>query len=184
MSPPPAALQGFLLAGSRTWRPQGSWAPGTTRLKVQVAGMRSAIPALDDGTMLRCLIVDDSPRFLDAARNLLELEGIAVVGVASSGAEAIDRMKELRPDVTLLDIDLGGESGFELARRIDRQASLGACAVILLSTHAEADYVDLIEASPALGFLSKSALSGRAIRELLRGGGDGERGDALTQPGA
>jgi CheY-like chemotaxis protein len=57
---------------------------------------------------LRCLIVDDSPRFLAAARGLLERQGIAVVGVASSGAEALRRVAELRPDVTLLDIDLGG----------------------------------------------------------------------------
>jgi hypothetical protein len=41
--------------------------------------------------------------------------------------------------------------------------------MILISTHAEADYADLIEASPALGFLSKSALSGSAIRDLLQG---------------
>jgi CheY-like chemotaxis protein len=66
--------------------------------------------------MLRCLIIDDSLRFLDAARALLERQGIAVVGVASNSAEALQRVEELRPDVTLLDIDLGGESGLELAR--------------------------------------------------------------------
>jgi CheY-like chemotaxis protein len=68
--------------------------------------------------MLRCLIVDDSPRVQDAARGLLERQGITVVGVASSSAEALQRAQELRPDVLLLDIDLGGESGLELARRL------------------------------------------------------------------
>jgi DNA-binding NarL/FixJ family response regulator len=123
---------------------------------------------------LRCLIVDDSPRFLDAARGLLERQGVIVVGVASTSADALQQAAELRPDVTLLDIDLGGESGFDLARRLHRQASLAAEQVILISTHAEQDYVDLIAASPVVGFLPKSALSADAIRDLLRGHGDGK----------
>jgi DNA-binding NarL/FixJ family response regulator len=114
--------------------------------------------------VLRCLIVDDSPRFLDAARGLLEREGVAVVGVASSGAEALQRVADLRPDVTLVDIDLGGQSGFEVVRRLNREAS--TCA-ILISTHAEEDYADLIAASPALGFLAKTTLSAGAIHDLL-----------------
>jgi DNA-binding NarL/FixJ family response regulator len=114
--------------------------------------------------VLRCLIVDDSPRFLDAARGLLEREGVAVVGVASSGAEALQRVADLRPDVTLVDIDLGGQSGFEVVRRLNREAN--TCA-ILISTHAEEDYADLIAASPALGFLPKTTLSAGAIHALL-----------------
>jgi CheY-like chemotaxis protein len=145
--------------------------------------MRTTIPLWKDGMMLRCLIVDDNPRFLDVARNLLELEGVTVVGLASSSAEALDRVEELRPDVTLLDIELGVESGFELARRLDQQANTTTCPMILISTHAEADYADLIEASPVLGFLSKSALSGSAIRDLLRGKGDGGHGDTINHPG-
>jgi len=117
--------------------------------------------------MLRCLIVDDSPRFLDAARGLLEGQGVAVVGVASTGAEALARVEELRPDVTLLDIDLGGESGLELAQRLHGRP--GPPPVILISTHAEQDYAELIAASPAIGFLPKTALSADAIRGLLAG---------------
>jgi DNA-binding NarL/FixJ family response regulator len=116
---------------------------------------------------MRCLIVDDSPRFLDAARGLLERQGITVVGVASTGAEALQRAHEVRPDVTLLDIDLGGESGLELARLLHREADSTPSRVILISTHAEQDFADLIAASPAVGFLSKPALSATAIRELL-----------------
>jgi DNA-binding NarL/FixJ family response regulator len=118
--------------------------------------------------MLRCLIVDDSPHFLDAARGLLEGQGVMVVGQASSSAEALRRAEELRPDVTLLDIDLGGESGLELARRLQDQDG-PATPVILISTHAEQDYAELIAASPAIGFLPKTALSAAAIRELLSG---------------
>jgi CheY-like chemotaxis protein len=82
-----------------------------------------------------CLIVDDSPRFVDAARGLLEREGIAVVGVASTGAEALQRAEELQPDVTLVDIDLGGQSGFEVVRRLDREVGLAPSRVILISIH-------------------------------------------------
>lgn len=126
--------------------------------------------------MLRCLIVDDSPRFLDAARGLLEREGIAVVGVASTGPEALERAGELRPDVTLVDIDLGGESGFDVVRRLHREARLAPSRIILISSHAEEDYADLIAASPAAGFLSKTRMSAGAVRDLLRLGRDGEPG--------
>jgi len=116
---------------------------------------------------LRCLIVDDSPRFLDAARSLLERQGITVVGSASNSAEALQRATELRPDVILIDIDLGGESGFEIARQLLREAGKSRSAVILISTHCEQDYAELIAASPALGFLPKAAVSAGAIQELL-----------------
>jgi DNA-binding NarL/FixJ family response regulator len=114
---------------------------------------------------LRCLIVDDSSAFLEAAGTLLEREGMAVVGVASSCAEALGRTEELHPDVVLVDIGLGRESGFELARRLAETDS-GQLAVILISTHAEADFADLIADSQAAGFLPKSELSADAIRRL------------------
>ena len=116
---------------------------------------------------LRCLIVDDSPGFLRSACVLLEREGIAVVGVASNGAEAIQQAEELRPDILLLDIDLGEESGFELARRLQSQAGMSATNMILISTHAEEDFADLIEASPVAGFVPKAELSVGAIRGVL-----------------
>src|SRR5438270_14084372 len=95
---------------------------------------------------LRCLIVDDSPRFLAAARGLLERQGVLVVGVASTGAEAVERATELRPDVALLDIDLGGESGFDVAWRLSREACLASTWMILISTHAEQYFTALIDA--------------------------------------
>ena len=62
---------------------------------------------------MRCLIVDDIAGSVDAARGLPERQGITVVGVASDTTEALRCFEELRPDVTPVDIDLGGESGFE-----------------------------------------------------------------------
>lgn len=118
---------------------------------------------------LRCLIVDDSSAFLAAARGLLERQGVSVVGMASTSAEALDRARELAPDVVLLDIDLGGESGLQLARRIRADSGLASLPVILISTHPREDYADLIDASPALGFLPKIALSADAVRAMLNG---------------
>jgi DNA-binding NarL/FixJ family response regulator len=115
----------------------------------------------------RCLIVDDSRRFVDAARGLLERQGLQVVGVATNGSDAVLLADQLAPDVTLLDIDLGSENGFEVAQQLQRHDS--PAPVILISTHAEEDYRDLIAASPAVGFLSKADLSAVAIRELVQG---------------
>jgi DNA-binding NarL/FixJ family response regulator len=119
---------------------------------------------------MRCLIVDDSANFRDAASSMLELAGINVVGVATTTAEALTRYRELRPDVTLVDVDLGTESGFELARTL-HAADSPAPSVILISTHSEHDFADMIADSPALGFLPKFALSPTAIRELVGGRG-------------
>jgi DNA-binding NarL/FixJ family response regulator len=118
---------------------------------------------------LRLLIVDDSPQFLEAARDLLEGEGMTIVGVATTISDALDRVDVLRPDATLVDIELGDESGFELARRLADVSGGVPERVVLISTYAKEDLLELIEASPAVGFLSKSNLSGRAIRQLLDG---------------
>jgi DNA-binding NarL/FixJ family response regulator len=117
---------------------------------------------------LRCLIVDDNPAFLEAARVLLEREGLSVVGVASRSAEALEQANELRPEVVLVDIMLGPESGFELTRRLAENGN-GGRKMILISTHAEADFADLIADSPAAGFLPKSELSASAILRTLDG---------------
>ena len=117
--------------------------------------------------MLRCLIVDDSTPFLSAARRWLERQGITVVGVASTAAEAMQQAAELQPDVVLVDIDLGGESGFDVTRQLQETAGLDSFQVILISAYAEEDYAELIAASSAVGFLPKTALSGQRIRELV-----------------
>ena len=116
---------------------------------------------------LRCLIVDDSPHFLEAARGLLEREGFAVVGVASTSTEAVQRVQDLEPDVALVDVQLGNESGIDLAWRIHDETGLEPSRVILISACADEDMADLIGAAPAAAFLCKSRLSACAIREIL-----------------
>ena len=118
---------------------------------------------------LQCLIVDDSELFLDTARVLLEREGIQVVGVASTGAQARRSTAELEPDVVLVDIALGDESGFDVARELATVADGARPNIILISTRDATDVADLVAESPALGFLSKGELSAAAIRDLLRG---------------
>jgi DNA-binding NarL/FixJ family response regulator len=124
---------------------------------------------------LRSLIVDDSAHFLSAARELLEREGISVVGVASTGEEAVRLVQDLQPDVALVDIDLGEESGFELARRLAGPGADELTRVVLISAYPERDFADLIAQSPAAGFLAKPDLSASRIREILGAGEDGTR---------
>ncbi len=120
---------------------------------------------------LRCLLVDDNEAFLQTASLLLQREGLTVAGVASTIAGGLRQARALRPDVILIDIGLGQESGFDLARLLARDGGRGArgadAGVILISTGAEADYADLIAESPAAGFLPKSDLSARAITRIL-----------------
>jgi DNA-binding NarL/FixJ family response regulator len=115
----------------------------------------------------RCLIVDDNERFLGVARRSLERDGLEVVGTATTAADALDKTDRLHPDVVLVDIALGAESGFELTRQlVERHPDLRA-RVVLISTRREDDYADLIALSPAAGFVWKAQLSGGAVRELV-----------------
>jgi CheY-like chemotaxis protein len=118
---------------------------------------------------LRCLIVDDNQDFLGAAVTLLEREGLTIAGVAATSAEALLKAEVLRPDVVLVDVSLGDESGIELARRLALDPWHDA-AVILISTRSEAELEDVIELCPATGFLSKSELSADAVRRFLETG--------------
>ena len=115
---------------------------------------------------LTCLIVDDSPPFFEAARQLLADDGIAVVGVAATSEQAVDQTMILRPDVALVDVDLGAESGLDVAQRLARLPH-GGPPVVLISAESGSELAELVDASGALGFISKTDLSGDAIRTLL-----------------
>lgn len=119
---------------------------------------------------LRCIIVDDNPDFLRAAGELLDRDGISVVGCVSTGAEAQRACEELKPDIVLIDIDLGDETGIEIAHRLASQRQgVDRPRMILISAYSEEDFADLIADSPAVSFLSKAALSASAIRGILNG---------------
>src|SRR5437764_8481 len=90
-----------------------------------------------------CLLVDDSTHFLEAASKLLEGQGLGVVGRASTAAEALACVRELEPDVAIVDIDLNGESGFDLAWRL-AAASDGTTSTVLTSTRSESDCAEVV----------------------------------------
>ncbi len=124
---------------------------------------------------IRCLIVDDNRSFLGAARVLLEREGLAVAGVATTSADARRQAATLHPDIVLVDISLGKESGLDLARRLVEDVD-GNSVVVLISTRSADDVAHLIAASPAAGFLPKEELSANAIRRFVDDRSSGRRG--------
>lgn len=113
----------------------------------------------------RCLIVDDNPIYLSEARDLLQRQGMRVVGVASNSGDALAIAASDRPEVVLVDVDLGAESGLDVARAL--AMSDERVPVILISAYAEKDLRELLDESPAVGFIPKSVVSRTAIEELL-----------------
>ena len=116
----------------------------------------------------RCLLVDDSQAFLHAASRPAGAGGPHGRGGGLQHRRGAAQARALRPDLILVDIGLGDESGFELARLLAQDPQDGRRAdVILISAAAQTDYQDLIHDSPAAGFLAKSDLSARAISHIL-----------------
>jgi CheY-like chemotaxis protein len=113
----------------------------------------------------RCLLVDDNALYLREARELLQRQGMNVVAVASNRGDALAMAASHRPDVALVDVDLGADSGLELARAL--ALSDEPVPVILISAYAEKDLRELLDDSPAVGFLPKSVVSRAAIDGLL-----------------
>ena len=115
---------------------------------------------------IRCVFVDDNRTFLEAGRAALERDGISVAAVATTSAEALRQVEAVHPDVVLIDIFLGNESGLDLARQLTDDSRTDGSTVILISTHTEEDVATLVAEIPA-GFLSKAELTGEAIRRIL-----------------
>ncbi len=111
------------------------------------------------------LIVDDHERFRASARLLLEADGFDVVGEAADGESALLATAALRPAIVLLDIQLPGRDGFEIAEQLS--AGSDSPAVILISSREATVYGDRVGRAPVLGFIAKSELSGAAIARLV-----------------
>jgi DNA-binding NarL/FixJ family response regulator len=111
------------------------------------------------------VIVDDHATFRSFASALLVIDGFDVVGEAEDGESAIAEATRLRPEVILLDVQLPGQSGFEVAGRL---IGLGVpTCIVLISSRDGSDYGEAIGASGAVGFIPKAELSGAAIRALV-----------------
>jgi two-component system response regulator EvgA len=110
------------------------------------------------------LIVDDHPSFRAGARRMLEAGGYSVVGEAADGEAALDAVRELRPDLVLLDVQLPGINGFEVAAKLEEAGA--APTIVLTSSRDRADFGDALAESPARGFIAKAELSGATLAEL------------------
>ncbi len=111
------------------------------------------------------LIVDDHAGFRTTARLLLEVGGWRVVGEAGDGPEAVAAAREVRPDVVLLDVNLPGEDGFAVARRL--AAGPHPPAVVLTSSRDDVGYGQLAVGAGARGFIAKLDLSVPALAAMV-----------------
>ena len=121
----------------------------------------------DDARIVRqtLLIVDDHEDFRASARTLLELEGFDVVGLAEDGETALAAVAQLHPDVVLLDIQLPGMDGFDVARRL--AADTDGPQVVLISSRDRSAYTAQLRDARVSGFLGKGELSGAALHALV-----------------
>jgi DNA-binding NarL/FixJ family response regulator len=120
---------------------------------------------------LRIVIADDHPLTRSALTSLLEQHGFSVIAEAGDGAEAIDRARELRPDIVLLDLTMPGMSGLEALPRI--RAAAPECEVVVLTASGTEDNLLAAIRGGAAGYLLKTEPPER-IAEFLQGVAHGE----------
>jgi two-component system response regulator NreC len=119
----------------------------------------------------RIVLVDDHAMFRSGMKALLEAEnGFQVVGEAATGDDGVDRVRELKPDVVVMDLSMPGSNGLDATRRI---AALGLKArVLVLTVHAEEEYLVPVVDAGASGYLTKTSADQdlvNAIRVVARG---------------
>jgi DNA-binding NarL/FixJ family response regulator len=129
-----------------------------------------------EGGVARVLLVDDHDLFRTGLRNLLEEQGVQVVGEAGTGTEAIRYVRELAPDVVVMDLNMPGISGVEATRQITSIAPLTRVVVLTISDQ-DGDVMDAILAG-ACGYLLKDS----SIQELMRGINAAAIGESLISP--
>ena len=113
----------------------------------------------------RVLIVDDHAAYRAAVAAVLEHAGFVVVGAVGDGESAIVEAERLRPDVLLVDVQLPGIDGFEVANRVGLAAH--PPAVVLMSSRDPSSYGARLDVSSAQGFIAKRALTGDTLAALL-----------------
>jgi DNA-binding NarL/FixJ family response regulator len=111
----------------------------------------------------RVVIVDDHEPFRASARRLLELEGWSVIGEATDGAQAVETVERLQPDLVLLDVALPDMTGFDVAERLTSSSA----SIVLVSSRDPGDFGGRVQRSGAVGFIAKDELSGPALAALL-----------------
>ena len=121
---------------------------------------------------IRILITDDHTLFRQGIRTLLSAEqDLDIVGEAANGAEAVDKMGELRPDLVLMDIGMPGLSSFEATRQIKKLRP--DTKVLFLTMYDDEDYLVQCMEVGASGYVLKDSPAQQllaAIRDVNRGG--------------
>ena len=125
---------------------------------------------------LRVLLVDDHDLFRTGLRNLLEEQGLLIVGEASNGKDGVRLVRELAPDIVVMDLNMPGITGVEATREITSFAPLTRVLVLTISDQNE-DVMDAIVAG-ACGYLVKDS----SIQELIRGITAAAVGESLISP--
>src|ERR687891_343229 len=125
---------------------------------------------------VRVLLVDDHDLFRTGLRNLLEQQGVDIVGEAASGTEALKLVREGAPDVVIMDLNMPGMGGVEATRHMSRDAPLTRVIVLTISEE-EQDVMDAILAG-ACGYLLKDA----SIQDLMQGIQAASVGESLISP--
>jgi len=121
--------------------------------------------------LVQVLVVDDQAPFRDAARAVLaRVQGFELAAEATSGEEAVELVERLRPEVVLMDINMGVMDGLEATRIITM--NFPETFVILVSTYTEADMPPAARTCGAAAYVNKDELSPRVIRRLWEAGGD------------
>jgi DNA-binding NarL/FixJ family response regulator len=128
------------------------------------------------GESLRVLIVDDHDLFRTGLRNLLEEQGVVIVGEAATGAEAVKIVREIAPDVVVMDLNMPGMGGVEATRHITAIAPLTRVVMLTISED-DGDVMDAILAG-ACGYLLKDS----SIQDLMAGIRAASHGESLISP--
>ena len=126
--------------------------------------------------LLRVMLVDDHDLFRTGLRNLLEEQGVHIVAEAPDGNIALERVRELAPDVVVMDLNMPGMNGIEATREITRLAPLTRVLVLTISDQDE-DVMDAILAG-ACGYLMKDS----SIQDLMQGIRAAAVGESLISP--
>src|SRR6187551_2184191 len=129
-----------------------------------------------DANDLRVLLVDDHDLFRTGLRNLLEEQGVQIVGEASNGLDAIRCVREVAPDVVVMDLNMPGMTGVEATREITGIAPLTRVLVLTISDQ-DSDVLDAILAG-ACGYLLKDS----SIQDLMQGIRAASIGESLISP--
>jgi len=143
-------------------------------MATEAAGHSETISSTSE--LLRVMLVDDHDLFRTGLRNLLEEQGVLIVAEASDGASALSLVRELTPDVVVMDLNMPGMNGIEATREIARFAPLTRVVVLTISDQ-DGDVLDAILAG-ACGYLLKDS----SIQDLMAGIRAASVGEALISP--